>query len=89
MSASGPDPQAVDVMLAAYDVIDAVLGAGTMQEAADAARADLEVLPPDVLLRVATALAVESARRLQTPESAAALHRRLRHARVETMWAAP
>ncbi len=88
MSDGRTEMQRVDVVLRAYDVLEAVMVAETLQAAADAVRADLQVLPPDVLLRVATAVTVEAGRRLQTPESAAALRRRLEHARVETMWAA-
>jgi hypothetical protein len=78
----------VDVVLKAYAVLEAVLVSESVEAAIATVRADLEVLAPEVLVRVATALAVESGRKLQTPVSAAKLHDRLQHSRVETIWAA-
>lgn len=82
-----PQPHVVEAMLKAFDVLDVVLDAEDLQAAADAARAELEVLPPEVLLRVAVAIAVESARNLQTVAGSAKLRRRVERARVEVMWA--
>lgn len=77
----------VDVVLRAYAVLEAVLDADDADAAIAAVRADLEVLAPDLLVRVATAVAVEAARGLLRPTDAEAMRRRLERKRVETMWA--
>lgn len=86
-SGQRPEPHVVDAMLRAFDVLDSVLDAESLQAAADRARSDLEVLPPALLLRVAVAIAVESARNLQTEEDRRRLRRRVARARLEVMWA--
>lgn len=76
-----------DAVLKAYDVLDSALAAGTVEEAVGPVRADLEVLDRDDLLRVATALAVESTVRLTPRTDRPLLRERIGRARIATMWA--
>ncbi len=77
----------VDVLLKAYDLLQAALDAESVEAAIETVRGDLQVLSPDMLLLVATALAVEPTRRLVPRDNRAQLRRRLEQARAEAIWA--
>lgn len=76
------------VTLLAYDVLRSALEAGGTASAIEAARSKLDGLTRDEVARVATAVAVESMRRLTPAGDRAQLVSRLERARVEAMWAA-
>lgn len=69
-----------DVHLVAYDVLEAVLTADTVEEALEPMRLELEVLSREDLIRVAMAIAAESTRvltpRVDRPRFAERLSRR-------------
>ena len=76
-----------EVHLKAYDVLEAALQAGTVEDAIEPMRAELEVLSRDELVRVAMALTVEAALKLQRPADRARLARLLQQSRLEAMLA--
>lgn len=75
------------VLLPAYAALEAALTAESYADAVEAVQADLEVLAPEVLRRVAAALAVESTRRLLPLAARDRALRELRRLRLEEMWA--
>lgn len=77
----------IEVHLKAYDLLEAALQAGSVEAAIEPLRLDLEVLEREDLVRVATALAVETGLRLASPAERPRLLRRVQQARVAAMWA--
>ena len=75
------------VLLPAYAALETALTAESYGEAVDGVRADLEVLPLEVLRRVAAALAVETTRRLMSRADRDRVLRELRRLQLEEMWA--
>jgi hypothetical protein len=73
------------VILLAYDVLEAALGAATVEDAIAAMRPELEVRSRDDLIRVAMALVGETTFFMQSPVDRARLLRLLRVRRLEAM----
>jgi len=76
-----------DAVLKAYDALEAAARAGSIDEAVDAVRPDLEVLSREDLLRVALVLAVEPGQRLVPRADRSRLLERLQRMRLKAMWA--
>lgn len=77
-----------DVVLRALELVAGALSAESDDAAIAAARADLEVLAPEDLLRVAAALAVLTPRQWVPASHRAKLVQRLEHVRLEITWEA-
>jgi hypothetical protein len=76
-----------EVVLRALDLVVLALASGSEDAAIEVVRADLEVLDRDSLVRVATALAVETPLRWVAPAYRVALMQRLQRERLELIWA--
>lgn len=77
-----------EILLRTFDALEAAMVAESLEAAIAEVRGDLEVLPPEQLLLVATALAVEPARRLMAPVEVVRLRERVQRARLQVMWQA-
>lgn len=77
-----------DVVIRALELVAGALSAESDDAAIAAARADLEVLAPEDLLRVAAALAVLTPRQWVPVSQRAGLVQRLEHVRLEIAWEA-
>lgn len=75
------------MLLRTSDALEAAMVAESHEAAIAEVRGDLEVLPPDQLLLVATALAVEPVRRLMAPRSCGCVSG-CNRARLRVMWKA-